>query len=399
VKIGIYLGNLAPQAAGGFTFQDDIFAALLRAKGFENLSFVILSRSPPTSFISYANERLSFARLSNLGLDKIKNLVNLLFPFVGRLGRLLGIRSGLDRLLDRHSVQMVWFVSPFYATTERPYIYTIWDLQHRVQPWFPEVSKRGRWEYRDNYYRRAIQRAYFTITPNSAGQAEVERFYGVQSARVRICPHPTPAFALNSSNSPTAGIYERYKLSPGFLFYPAQFGPHKNHAALLRALQILRNKHGIQPDLALVGPDLGNLEHVRSLAAKCGVSQQVHVLGFVPREDLVSLYREASALVYPSYFGPENLPPLEAFALGCPVLAARVMGSEEQLGDAALLFDPTDPESIAGAILQLNANNELRQQLIERGRLRAKAWTADDYVSAVLSEITRFAQIRECWSD
>ena len=89
-------------------------------------------------------------------------------------------------------------------------------------------------------------------------------------------------------------------------------------------------------ELVLVGDDKGQAGHVASLVREMGLSDSVHQLGFVETEELVALYRGAHSLLYLS-FGPENLPPLEAYALGCPVVASDVPGAREQLGEAALL--------------------------------------------------------------
>ena len=121
-------------------------------------------------------------------------------------------------------------------------------------------------------------------------------------------------------------------------------------ALLLQALAQLKRDAGLRPELVLVGPDRGNLDYVLAQARALGVHDQVRSLGFVERTDLVNLYRQARAMVYPSYFGPENLPPLEAFAFGCPVIAARVSGAEQQLGEAARLVDPANPAEMAGAM-------------------------------------------------
>src|SRR5207249_4800394 len=125
----------------------------------------------------------------------------------------------------------------------------------------------------------------------------------------------------------------KYGLRREFLFYPAQFWPHKNHVNLLLALDLLRGSAGVELDLVLTGSDKGNLNHVTKTAVALGLTSQVHILGFVPKADLRELYREAVSLTFASFFGPDNIPPLEAFALGCPVVAAAVPGSEEQLGN------------------------------------------------------------------
>jgi glycosyltransferase involved in cell wall biosynthesis len=114
-------------------------------------------------------------------------------------------------------------------------------------------------------------------------------------------------------------------------------------------------------------------------------------------DDLVALYQHAHALTYLSFFGPENLPPLEAFALGCPVVAAAVPGAREQLGDAALLVPPTESARVAEAVRRLE-DAALREELIERGRTRAEALTAESFVRGVLAFFDEFEQVRKCWA-
>jgi glycosyltransferase involved in cell wall biosynthesis len=104
------------------------------------------------------------------------------------------------------------------------------------------------------------------------------------------------------------------------------------------------------------------------------------------------------ALAYVSTCGPENLPPLEAMALGCPVVAGLVPGAEEQLGDAALLVPPTDAAGVAGAILRVWQDVPLRCELIRRGRERAGQWTSIDFANGIFDAIDAFEHLRKCWS-
>ena len=90
----------------------------------------------------------------------------------------------------------------------------------------------------------------------------------------------------------------------------------------------------------LTGSDQGNLGYVKRIVASLGLSPQVHILGFVPRADVDRLYRAAFALIYPSFFGPDNLPPLEAFARNCPVAAASVPAPRTKLRRLGLVFHP-----------------------------------------------------------
>src|SRR5439155_21798789 len=138
-----------------------------------------------------------------------------------------------------------------------------------------------------------------------------------------------------------------------------------------------------------VGSDKGGLDHVHRDARELGVADRVHVLGFVAEDDLAALYRGAHALLYLSFFGPENLPPLEALALRCPVVCADVPGMSLQLGDAVLFVSPVDPGAIAAGVRRLE-DVALRAELTARGRRLAEHRSPRDYVTRVLEELSEF---------
>jgi glycosyltransferase involved in cell wall biosynthesis len=247
------------------------------------------------------------------------------------------------------------------------------------------------------HFEKAIRRASAVIVGTEAGKEEVIAFYRINAERVKLIPHPTPSFALTASKNGLKGALSKYGIPEGYLFFPAQFWSHKNHVGLLLAVKLLREKHGLRFPVVFVGSDQGNRQYVQDVTEELGLSSQVHFLGFVSQEDIVGLYSNAFALIYPTFFGPENLPPLEAFALGCPVIASNVAGAQEQLGEAALLVDPRKEEEIALAIKKIYEDPALRQTLQERGLKRARQWTGEDYVRSVFAIIDDFELVRRCW--
>jgi glycosyltransferase involved in cell wall biosynthesis len=213
---------------------------------------------------------------------------------------------------------------------------------------------------------------------------------------MRLLPHPTPAFALNPPPLDQS-LLERYGLANDYLFYPAQFWAHKNHFTILRALVRLRDEHGIRQPIVFTGSDQGNEAYVRNMTRELGLEDQVKFLGFLPFEDVVQLYRQALGLCYMSFFGPENLPPLEAFGLECPVIASQVSGAEEQLGDAVISVDPRDDRQLADAIIRLRTDQALRAELIKRGKVRAASFTTEHFVHGMIDICDEFEVFRRCW--
>jgi glycosyltransferase involved in cell wall biosynthesis len=242
-----------------------------------------------------------------------------------------------------------------------------------------------------------LPRAAYIVTGTEAGKREIVRFYSPDAERVRVVPFPVTPFALGETVIP-ASVVQQHDIDTPYLFFPAQFWPHKNHVALLHALKLLRERDSLNIEVVFCGSDKGNLAHVRQTAQELGLENHVRFLGFVTREELYALYRNAFALVYPSMFGPDNLPPLEAFAIGCPVIAACVSGAVEQMGDAALLFDPRREEEIASAVLRLHTEPALKNTLVEKGRERALRWKAQDYLREIMAMYDEFELYRRCWS-
>ena len=132
--------------------------------------------------------------------------------------------------------------------------------------------------------------------------------------------------------------------------------------------------------------------------ATLGLEPHVSFEGFVSDDRLAELYSGAAALVFPSFFGPDNLPPLEAMQLGCPVIAANIPGAADQLGDAALLVNPRDSSDIAAGISRVLRDATLRTTLVDRGLARVGRWTARDYAAGMLRVVDEFETERRCWS-
>jgi glycosyltransferase involved in cell wall biosynthesis len=178
------------------------------------------------------------------------------------------------------------------------------------------------------------------------------------------------------------------------LFYPAQFWPHKNHARLIQALGLLKQQHRLEIPVVFCGSYSGEIRErtfrsLMCLAVELGVEEQIHHLGYVPDEDMSGIYSEAAGLVMPTFFGPTNIPILEAWAFGCPVLTSDIRGIREQVQDAGILVNPRCVESVADGIYRIWTDQTLASDLVMRGAQRLASYTPDDYrrrLVAILEE-------------
>jgi glycosyltransferase involved in cell wall biosynthesis len=393
LKVAVVFHKLEPEAGGGSTMSRTLVEALrdVQEDRHEFIFYTVMGTLPGIADFRQIPTR-RWHRWKNRTLRVIRTAQDFI-----RTPR-WGFRTWFERSLEEEGVEFVWFASNYAEECDLPYMITMLDLAHREEPWFPEVSAGGEWERREFHFARFVRRATAIIAPNEAGAEQLERYFSVRRERILCLNHPTPSFALGCVDSPLSpGVLQRHGIELPYLFYPAQFWPHKNHNGLFATLAELNRRPGHRYTAVCVGSDHGNLAHVRRSADQLGVSERVRFLGFVNSSDLVSLYRQAHALLYLSFLGPENLPPLEAFALGCPVVAADVAGAREQMGSAAILVPPTDPIAAADAVVRLQGEN-LRKRLVEDGRRRAEHQSASAYVQGVTEFLDEFEPIRRSWA-
>lgn len=392
MHVGAVVAEFDPRSGGGYTFEREVLGALIEKAPASSHRFTIIC---PPAAVDNVRRAVAGSGIDVASVKRGSRIGNMLMRELEFARAHWRKPSALDRLAAEQGIQFIWFLSAQQARTNVPYMTVVWDLQHRATPWFPEMSALGKWDSREAAHRAFLQRATRIVTGTKVGREQLRDFYQIPDENILTLPHPTPTYVANE-NASDGDVASRLGLHEPFVFYPAQFWPHKNHANLVLAISLLR-KQGLNVHLALTGSDHGNRKFVADLVASEGVGDLVKVLGFVDRADLVSLYRRALALTFVSWCGPENLPPLEAFALGCPVIASRIPGADEQLGDAALFCEPGDPQSIADAIAKLLNNPPLRTQMIELGRIRGTRFTPQDYVSGVFENLSRFEPVRRCW--
>jgi glycosyltransferase involved in cell wall biosynthesis len=254
----------------------------------------------------------------------------------GALRRELGLEE-LDAVHFPLSV-MLPLVSDPPATT------TILDLQHEFLP-----DNFPRWElaYRRSLYAASARRSRIVIAISEHARETLVERLALHPDRVRTIHLGVDLERFSPADVPREP----------FLFYPASAWPHKNHERLFEAVAQLRREHR---DLRLVLTG----EHA-------DVPDYVDVRGRVSQDELVDLYRRASALVFPSLYEGFGQPVLEALACASPVACSDLPPLREVAGDAAVYFDPLDAESIASAALEAIARGG------GSGRERASTFTWD----------------------
>lgn len=343
----------SPEAGGGFHQSLNSLAVLADAcAGQHRLRALVLKGGlPDAEELVTLLPSLSSVEWITPSSPNVRQKILLLFKWF-RLERFVSLSPSRIRkqrraaFIEHLDADVVYFLSPndlALSLVKTPYVMTVWDVCHLDYPEFPEVRAGGEFDRREIFLSRALPQALLVVTDSDQLSERIHHRYGVDRKRL-IAQGFRPSPCLFTGTTSIDGVLEFYKLEPGYWFYPAQFWAHKNHVRVLEALVLLRER-GIDQQVVFSGSDQGFRADVVRHAHRLGMSPNVRFLGFVPSEHLRSLYLGSIGLVFPSYFGPTNLPPLEALKLGKPVVCSDF--HELSLGSAACYFAPDDHVGLA----------------------------------------------------
>ncbi|QIK36955.1 glycosyltransferase family 4 protein [Caldichromatium japonicum] len=376
-RVGIYLG-FPPEGGGAFQYAQSVLSALSALPSTQYRIVVAYSHPAWASRLDGCDAQVERIWVHEGLLDSAIR-AGLRFGFPLSLWRLMAPAiHPLTRCL-RHATCDLWVFPAQDVWTYAipvPALGVVHDLMHRYESRFPEVSAFGLYQRRERHYRRLCRHTRGVLVDSEVGRRQLIESYHPPPGRVHVLPYVAPAY-MQVEATP-AGFDERYRLPERFIFYPAQFWEHKNHVRLLEALAMLRPE---LPDLHLVfvGSAKNAYRRVLETIDRHGLADRVKILGYVPDEDMPEFYRRALALIMPTFFGPTNIPPLEAMVAGCPMAISAIYGMPEQVGDAALLFDPGSVEGIAEAMRKLATDDALRRRLAAAGREHAGRWAQPQF--------------------
>jgi len=394
LKIAIYL-NSAVDSGGGFNQALNAILQMRRVAESHFDFIVVTTVYDNVHYLAQMDIQATYVKATFT--DRLTA-----FFALGTLGRKvqrkLKIVGGLERYLLRQHVDLVYFLEPTskaLSLQKLNYIFTVWDICHRDTPEFPEVRAWNQFLSREQIYHHCLAQALLVIADSPILVDLIVARYGIDQNRLMAMPF-SPSPFLENKASVNVDVVQKYNLCEDYFFYPAQFWAHKNHIRILQALLLLK-KQGEECNVVFCGSDKGNLDYIRQVINDDGLNGQVKMLGFVPVEDMRNLYQHCRAVVMPSYFGPTNIPPLEAWMSGKPLIYSDIF--MKQVGDAAICVDPDSAEELAMAMRKILDSDDLCDELVGKGRMRLQEITlerstAEDQLQYAL---LRFEKKRQCW--
>jgi len=240
----------------------------------------------------------------------------------------------------------------------------------------------GKYDHARSIYQTRVlpllfKRLTHIVAISESTKRDLQEFAGIPDERISVIHHAADTGIFYPRDRENALISVRkYGVRSPYVVYTSRIeSPSKNHVRLIRAFEQLKQREAIPHQLVLAGSDWHGAEDVKNAAASSLYSQDICLTGFVDGRDLPSLYCGADMMVFPSLFEGFGLPILEAMACGVPVACSDISSMPEIAGDAAVLFDPMEVESIADGMLAILGSAENSKALADRGLERASEFS------------------------
>ncbi len=257
------------------------------------------------------------------------------------------------------------------VTTSRPIVVLACDTLFID---FPQFDR-----FRSAYYRvlapYSARKAKKIITISYYSKASIVRAYGVPEENIVVAyPSVDDVFWQPVSDADVQCLKSKYNLPDRFILFVGTIDDdRRNVPGLLRVFA--RIAPYIEHKLVIVGALGHTCRKIFSLVSALGLDNKVQIVGFAPDEDLRVFYRGADMFLYLSLAEGFGLTPLEAMACGCPVVCSSLTSLSEVVGDAGILVDPRQEESVIEQIQRLLADKSLQSQLRKLGQERARTFS------------------------
>ena len=256
---------------------------------------------------------------------------------------------------------------------------------HDITPLFFPGHKMGSFVRRAGFqavFRHSVKHAFKIIAVSESTKSDICKHFNLRPDKIKVIYEGVDLgkFTINAGEQNSlqldekkqrteneAELCKRYKIKKPFIFYTGVWRNHKNLVGLIKAFNVVINKHQLDYDLVLGGEENPFYPEIRRTWEELNLGGRIIRPGFIKNEDLPSFYRAASLVVVPSFYEGFGLVGLEAMASGTPVATSNCTALPEVLGSAAAYFDPDDHEDMAKTINDVLTGEGLRKKLISAG--------------------------------
>lgn len=284
-------------------------------------------------------------------------------------------------LARRHDLDLFWGPRhhlPLLLPNDVKTAVTIHDLVHQR---CPETMAVENLIVERLLMRSSISKADAVIAVSRATASDIKAFYPGSGSKVRTIYSGIPDFAAHGKGAEQNGLLA--DLPAAYFLFVGTLEPRKNLLKVIQAFeQAALKQQGVY--LVVAGNIGWKSKNWLPGLMQSRVRNRILLPGYVSRNTLETLYKNALCLVFPSYYEGFGMPLLEAMSAGIPVITSNLSSMAEVAGDAALLVDPHSTDDIAGAMLAMLSRPDLREKLVYNAKKRQKTFSWQSCAEQIL---------------
>lgn len=281
----------------------------------------------------------------------------------------------LARALKRYKVNVLLSPDNFCSLqTDVPVVLVIHDLAYAHFP--DQLRKRDLWYYR-HFMPKFIQKANHIVSVSEYTKSDILRKHVTKAEKISVaCNGCKSSFRVLSIEEKEA-IKRQYTEGKDYFFYVGAVHPRKNVHRLIAAFNQFKQHTKSDLHLLIAGKWSWQTSAVKAIYDSSKYAADIHFLGYVSEEQLPKLMGSALALTYVSTFEGFGVPLLEAMHCEVPVITSNISSMPEVVGEAALLVDPFQVNSIAKAMESIYQDKDLVKELVEKGKTQREKFSWD----------------------
>jgi glycosyltransferase involved in cell wall biosynthesis len=338
-------------------------------------------------------------------IKKIKFHMNLLHRFICYLRNFnfffkrfkkFFFKNKFEKFIDKNKIDLIIFTGPSQYSLyleKTDFIITIPDIGHMENNEFPEWSKDGEFDRREKILINS-KKAFLILTNAEIIAKKLINKYGFENNRLKVISQTVPAGIKKNSkiiNIPNLELPKKY------IFYPAMYLPHKNHKYIIDTINHFKLKNKINLSAVFCGDDKGYLGDLKQYTKNLNLDNKVLFLNFVSNEQISFLYKNCFALTMPTFSGPTNIPPWEAFYHKKPVFYSSIFDIDKEYKDSVFYIDPLDENTLINGLEELYNNNSLYNIYCQKGDAMIKKNLFEKQVGDLIIEIKNLRKIKNSW--
>ncbi|MEO6303112.1 MAG: glycosyltransferase family 1 protein [Bacteroidia bacterium] len=282
-------------------------------------------------------------------------------------------QHSIKRLLDK--MQPDLFLSPdgFLSLGAKckqlPVIHDINFLHH------PNDSKWLTAKYYNYYFPKFAKEATRIATVSEYSKEDIVKNYGIDRSKIDVVYNGINSFFNPITEAEKQVIRQKYSAGKNYFINVGSLHPRKNIANLIRAFALFKKESNSDLKLMLAGPHYWGLSEINKVIAETNLKDDIIFTGRLADDELNLVLGSALALTFVPYYEGFGIPLIEAMQAAVPIITSNVTSMPEIAGEAALLVDPLEVQSIKEAMLKLYKQPELCESLINKGNIQKQKFS------------------------